>query len=94
MSLTLRFYDIAICFGDDERLMAFAIAECTDLDAERVYKDLLRGRFDKYVTILEAFCERMKQHDLCEWCKDTLYKVETSRNPLFVITDFEHFEVE
>lgn len=81
------------CFSDDERIAAWAICENSDDTIEKVYKDLLNLKIDDYIDTLERFYENKKCKEMKEWIKDILYKIETSRNPLLVITDFEHFEI-
>jgi hypothetical protein len=86
MSLTLLFYTLSERFNDDLRLISFFIDEA---NAEKIYKDLLSGKFDKYAKMLE---EKLNQFegDLNEWIADTLVKLEFSRNKLFVRKDFEN----
>ena len=86
MTSTLLFYTLSERFNDDLRIIAFFIDEA---NADKIYKDLLRGKFDKYAKMLE---EKLNQFegDLNEWIADTLVKLDFSRNELFVHTDFEN----
>ena len=86
MTLTLLFYTLSERFNDDERLISFFIDEA---NAEKIYKDLLRGKFDKYAKMLEEKLSEF-EGDLTVWIDDTLFKFDFSRNELFIHTDFEN----
>ena len=88
-SLTLLYYQLCEQFNDDERLVAFFISE---ENAEKIYKDLLRGKFDKYAILLQ---DKLNQFDgdLSVWIDETLFKFDFSRNELWVTNDFDKFEV-
>lgn len=88
-SLTLLYYQLCEQFNDDERLIAFFIDEA---NAEKIYKELLRGKFDKYAKMLE---EKLREFegDLSVWIDDTLFKFDFSRNELWITNDFDKFEV-
>ena len=88
-SLTLLFYTLSERFNDDERLISFFIDEA---NADKIYKDLLRGKFDKYAILLQ---DKLNQFDgdLNEWIADTLVKLDFSRNELWITNDFDKFEV-
>ena len=85
-SPTLLFYTLSERFNDDLRLISFFIDEA---NADKIYKELLRGKFDKYAKMLE---EKLREFegDLSVWIDDTLFKFDFSRNELFVHTDFEN----
>ena len=85
-SLTLLFYTLSERFNDDERLISFFIDEA---NAEKIYKDLLRGKFDKYAKMLEDKLNAF-DGDLSVWIDETLFKFDFSRNELFIHTDFEN----
>ena len=44
-SLTLLFYTLSERFNDDLRIIAYFLDEA---NADKIYKELLRGKFDKY----------------------------------------------
>lgn len=88
-SLTLLFYTLSERFNDDERLISFFLDE---KNAEKIYKDLLRGKFDKYAKMLEEKLDEF-EGDLSVWIDDTLFKLDFSRNELWVTNDFDKFEV-
>ena len=85
-SLTLLFYTLSEKFNDDLRVVAWFISE---ENSEKIYKDLLRGKFDKYAIMLQDKLNEF-DGDLNEWIADTLVKFDFSRNELFVHTDFEN----
>ena len=86
MTSTLLFYTLSERFNDDERLIAFFIDEA---NADKIYKELLRGKFDKYAKMLEDKLNAF-DGDLAIWIDETLFKFDFSRNELFVHTDFEN----
>ena len=90
MTPILRFYTIMEHLEDDERIASYLIAEHCKCDPKKVYKHLLNGRFEKYVTILEEALKNIE--DIEKYCKDTIYKAETSRDPLLVHTDMQNIE--
>jgi len=92
MTLTLRFYELSILFDDDMRLISYAIAEHTGHDTEYIYKRLLKGKFDKYVTILEEITDRITMRELIEWKLDTLLSLDLSRKEIFIKTDYQNIE--
>ena len=85
-SPTLLFYTLSERFNDDERLISFFIDEA---NADKIYKDLLRGKFDKYAKMLEDKLNAF-DGDLAVWIDETLFKFDFSRNELFIHTDFEN----
>ena len=84
MTTTLLFYTLSERLNDDLRLCAYMIDEA---NAHNVYKHLLKGHFDRYAIILE---EKLNSLDveLSEWIKDTLLKLDFSRDELFMHNDF------
>lgn len=86
MTPTLLFYKLSERFNDDERLIAYFIDE---ENAQKIYKHLLKGYFDRYAIILQ---DKLNNFDgnLEEWKADCLVKLDFSRNELFVHTDFEN----
>lgn len=85
-SLTLLFYNLSVKFEDDLRLIAYFLNE---ENAQKIYKHLLKGHFDRYAIILQDKLNTF-DGDLAEWKKDCLVKLDFSRNELFVHTDFEN----
>ena len=85
-SLTLLFYNLSEKFNDDLRVVAWFISE---ENADKIYKELLRGKFDKYAILLQ---DKLNQFDgdLSVWIDETLFKFDFSRNELFIHTDFEN----
>lgn len=90
MTPTLRFYELSLLFNDDERLIAYIIAEHSDLQADKVYKHLLKGHFERYVPLLEDILDKITIHDLKEWKLDTLVKLDFSCKELFIKSDFQN----
>ena len=88
-SLTLLFYTLSERFNDDLRIIAFFIDEA---NADKIYKELLRGKFDKYAILLQ---DKLNQFDgdLSVWIDETLFKFDFSRNELWITNDFDKFEV-
>lgn len=86
MTTTLLFYTLSENFNDDMRLVAWFI---DDTNADKIYKELLRGKFDKYAIILQNKLNKFNGN-IEEWKADTLIKLDFSRNSLFVHTDFEN----
>ena len=86
MTLTLLFYTLSEHFNDDLRIIAFFIDEA---NADKIYKHLLKGHFDRYAKMLEDKLNAF-DGDLSEWIADTLLKLDFSRNELFINTDFEN----
>ena len=86
MTLTLLFYTLSERFNDDLRIIAFFIDEA---NADKIYKELLRGKFDKYAILLQDKVNQF-EGDLSVWIDETLFKFDFSRNELFVHTDFEN----
>ena len=87
-SLTLLFYTLSERFNDDLRIIAFFIDEA---NADKIYKELLRGKFDKYAKMLEDKLNAF-DGDLAIWIDETLFKFDFSRNELFVHTDMQNIE--
>ena len=88
MTPILRFYTIMEQLEDDERIASYLIAEHCKCDPKKVYKHLLNGRFERYLNILEEAFNNIE--DIEKYCKDTIYKAETSRDSLLVNNDFEN----
>ena len=88
MTTTLLFYQLSERFNDDERLIAYFIDE---ENAQRIYKHLLKGYFDRYAIILQDKLNNF-DGDLEEWKADCLVKLDFSRNELFVHTDMQNIE--
>ena len=88
MTPTLLFYTLSERFNDDERLIAYFIEE---ENAQKIYKHLLKGHFDRYAIILQDKLNNF-DGDLYEWKKDCLVKLDFSRNELFVHTDMQNIE--
>ena len=85
-SLTLLFYNLSVKFDDDLRIISYFIDE---ENAQRIYKHLLKGHFDRYAIILQDKLNNF-DGDLSEWIADCKVKLDFSRNELFVHTDFEN----
>ena len=79
---------MAQLFEDDLRLIAYFICE---ENAQKIYKHLLKGHFDRYVVQLQNKLNNF-DGDLEEWKADCLVRLDFSRNELFVHTDFENLE--
>ena len=88
-SLTLLFYTLSERFNDDLRIIAFFIDEA---NADKIYKHLLKGHFDRYAKMLEEKLSEF-EGDLTVWIDETLFKFDFSRNELWVTNDFDKFEV-
>ena len=86
MTTTLLFYKLSERFNDDERLIAYFIDE---ENAQKIYKHLLKGHFDRYAIILQDKLNNF-DGDLEEWKADCKVRLDFSRNELFVHTDFEN----
>ena len=88
MTLTLLFYTLSERFNDDLRIIAYFLDEA---NADKIYKDLLRGKFDKYAILLQ---DKLNQFDgdLSVWIDETLFKFDFSRNELFVHSDMQNIE--
>ena len=88
-SLTLLFYTLSERFNDDERLIAYFLDEA---NADKIYEELLRGKFDKYAKMLQ---DKLNQFDgdLSVWIDETLFKFDFSRKELWITEDFDKFEV-
>lgn len=86
MTSTLLFYTLSERFNDDLRLISFFLDEA---NADKIYKELLRGKFDKYAKMLEDKLNAF-DGDLSAWIDETLFKFDFSRNELFINTDFEN----
>jgi len=75
----IRFYDIAECYLDDERVMAWAVAVfCPSLEVlpEIVYRDLLAGRYGRWIDHLEQMADDMCHSVLNEWCKQKEFELD------------------
>lgn len=88
MTLTLLFYMLSERFDDDERLIAYFIDED---NAQKIYKHLLKGHFDRYAIMLEDKLNNF-DGDLAEWIADCKVRLDFSRNELFVHTDMQNIE--
>ena len=89
MTPTLLFYTLSERFNDDERLIAYFLDEA---NADKIYKELLRGKFDKYAILLQDKLNQF-EGDLSVWIDETLFKFDFSRNELWITNDFDKFEV-
>ena len=87
-SLTLLFYNLSVKFNDDLRIISYFIDE---ENAQKIYKHLLKGHFDRYAIILQDKLNNF-DGDLKEWIMDCKVRLDFSRNELFVHTDFENLE--
>ena len=88
MTPTLLFYTLSERFNDDLRIISYFIDE---ENAQRIYKHLLKGHFDRYAIILQDKLNNF-DGDLTEWIEDCLVKLDFSRNELFVHTDMQNIE--
>ena len=88
-SLSLLFYTLSERFNDDLRIIAYFLDE---ENADKIYKDLLRGKFDEYAKMLEDKLNAF-DGDLSVWIDETLFKFDFSRNELWITEDFDKFEV-
>ena len=86
MTLTLLFYTLSERFNDDLRIIAYFLDEA---NADKIYKHLLKGYFDRYAIILQDKLNAF-DGDLSVWIDETLFKFDFSRNELFIHTDFEN----
>ena len=89
MTTTLLFYTLSERLNDDLRLCAYMIDEA---NAHSVYKHLLKGHFDRYAIIFQEKLNSL-DIDLETWIKDTLLKLDFSRDELFMHDDFENLEI-
>lgn len=79
---------MAQLFDDDLRIISYFIDE---ENAQKIYKHLLKGHFDRYVVQLQNKLNTF-DGDLAEWIEDCKVKLDFSRNELFVHTDMQNIE--
>ena len=79
-----RFFFIASCFLDDDRVMAHAIAYfCCVEDEELIYTELLSCKSDCLVSYLEQIAETLTHKELKEWCDEKQKELNNSHDKLW-----------
>lgn len=76
-----RFFFIAECFLDDERVMAHAISYFCDMGQEEsIYVSLLSCKSDNLLSPLEQIAEVLSYKELKKWCEDKQKELDNSDN--------------
>ena len=74
-----RFFFIASCFLDDDRVMAHAISYFCDMGQEEsIYISLLSCNSGNLVHQLEQIAEVLSQKELKKWCEDKQKELDNS----------------
>lgn len=91
-----RFFTIASCYLDDDRIMAHCIFEIlhTIQTPEEIYKDLLACRYTIWIDALEQIAEDTKWSILQEWCKQKQFELDMLNSPIWSRGDFKTLEME
>ncbi len=82
-----RFWDIASCFLDDNRVIAHILSINTNYPAEAIYKDILASKFDKYIDKLEEIADTTKWETLQNWCKFKQYELDSMQGTIWAKGD-------
>lgn len=75
----MRFYDVAEIYLDDERVMAWAIpfyCEAVIDSPETIYRNLLAGKYGRWIDHLEQIADEICHTVLKEWCEQKQFDLD------------------
>lgn len=85
----LRFYGVAEYFNDDERVMAWAIVNLLEIEAnpEDIYRDLLNCKYSRWIDYLEQIIDTVTLPKLNEYCLQKIFEFDMMNSNIWSVGD-------